>query len=99
MALKTGTHYILFIISALMLLAGNAMPVMSAYPEVPDSITIVRDSVLLNDSLRRVAALDSMKGYTIYADTSVWANDTDKVDTTPYSKNSLDAPVEYTASD
>ena len=82
-----------------MLLAGNAMPAMSAYSEVPDSVTVMRDSVLLNDSLRRVAALDSMKGYTIYADTSAWAKDTLKVDTTPYSKNSLDAPVVYTASD
>ena len=82
-----------------MLLAGNAMPAMSAYSELPDSITVMRDSVLLKDSLRKVAALDSMKGYTIYADTNAWAKDTLKADTTPYSKNSLDAPVVYTASD
>ena len=82
-----------------MLLAGNTMPAMSAYCEVPDSIAILPDSAMLNDSLRRVAALDSMKGYTIYVDSNTWAKDTAKVDTTPYSKNSLDAPVEYTASD
>mgnify|MGYP003306675243 FL=1 len=75
------------------------MPAMSAYCEVPDSIAILPDSAMLNDSLRRVAALDSMKGYTIYVDSNTWAKDTAKVDTTPYSKNSLDAPVEYTASD
>lgn len=69
----------------------------------PDSINLP-DSVLpsdtiLSDSLRKVAALDSMKGYTIHVDPSKWEKDTTAVDTTPRSKNSLDAPVEYTASD
>ena len=64
-----------------------------------DSIVSSRDSMLVADSLRRVAALDSMKGYTIYADSTQWAKDTLKTDTTPYSKSSLDAPVVYTASD
>ena len=82
-----------------MLLAGNTVPAMSAYCEVPDSIALMPDSLMLGDSLRRAAALDSMKGYTIYVDSSTWAKDTTKVDTVPYSKNSLDAPVEYTASD
>lgn len=82
-----------------MLLVGNAVPAMSAYCEVPDSIALMPDSLMLRDSLRRAAALDSMKGYTIYVDSTTWAKDTTKVDTVPYSKNSLDAPVEYTASD
>ncbi len=63
------------------------------------AISLGKDSTQLADSLRRVAALDSMKGYTIYVDSSTWANDTAKADTTPRSKSELDAPVEYTASD
>lgn len=61
--------------------------------------TIAQDSIHLQDSLKKQAALDSMKGYTIYADTTKWQKDTTKVDTTPQSKSSLDAPVVYTASD
>lgn len=99
----------------MMLLAGNVLPAKSSYSQVPDSVASVlndsvvprplrafssaKDSLHVMDSLRRVAALDSMKGYTIYADSSTWANDTAQVDTTPRSKNSLDAPVEYTAAD
>lgn len=63
------------------------------------SDTIAKDSLLASDSLKRAAALDSMKGYTIYADTTTWVRDTVKTDTTPKSSNSLDAPVMYTASD
>ena len=61
--------------------------------------TIAQDSIHLQDSLKKQAALDSMKGYTIYADTTKWQKDTTKVDTTPQIKSSLDAPVVYTASD
>ena len=60
---------------------------------------LTKDSLHIADSLKRVAALDSMKGYTIYADTNEWAKDTLKADTTPKSSNALDAPVVYTASD
>ncbi len=121
--MKTKTLQILFIVSALILLAGNRLPAKSAYGRMPVSTFMAEDSVLLSvkdsvllsardsallsamdsvhiaDSLRRVAALDSMKGYTIYADSSTWAKDTARVDTMPKSKSSLDAPVEYTASD
>ncbi len=118
--MKTKILQILFIVSALMLLAGKRLPAKSAYGHVPDStlslknpVLVPKDSVSMQmgaalsagdslhiaDSLRRVAALDSMKGYTIYADTNTWAKDTARVDTTPQSKSSLDAPVEYTASD
>lgn len=82
-----------------MVLAGKGIPATSAYYSMPDSIVALVDSLALRDSLRRVAALDSMKGYTIYVDSNTWAKDTAKVDTTPRSKSSLDAPVEYTASD
>lgn len=98
-ALKSKILYILFIASALILLAGTHMPAKSSLVGVPDSLYSFSDSVVLNDSLRRIAALDSMKGYTIYVDSSTLAKDTVKVDTTQYSKNSLDSPVEYTASD
>lgn len=83
----------------LIALAGNRIPAYSAYYNMPDSILSQADSLALTDSLRRVAALDSMRGYTIYADTNEWANDSAKADTTPVSKSSLDAPVVYTASD
>ncbi|MCM1446856.1 MAG: LPS-assembly protein LptD [Bacteroides sp.] len=93
--LKTKTFQILFIASVMILLAGNSLPAKSSYGRMPDSV----DSLHMADSLRQAAALDSMKGYTIYADSSTWAKDTAKVDTMPKSKNSLDAPVAYTASD
>ena len=82
-----------------MVLAGTHIPAKSAYYVCSDSITILKDSIAIADSLRKVAALDSMRGYTIYVDSTQWAKDTARVDTTPYSKNSLDAPVVYTASD
>ena len=82
-----------------MVLGGRCMPTASACVVVSDSVLSVKDSMVIADSLRMVAALDSMRGYTIYADTMQWAKDTLKRDTTPYSKNSLDAPVQYTASD
>lgn len=98
-----------------MLLAGSSLPAKSSYVHVPDSVAqvipdsiparIVRtfasaaDSLHFADSLRRAAALDSMRGYTIYADTSTWTKDTASVDTMPRSKSSLDAPVSYTATD
>lgn len=75
------------------------MPANCSRYAVSDSLVRAVDSVAMRDSMRRVAALDSMRGYTIYADTNAWANDTAKVDTTPRSKSSLDSPVEYTASD
>lgn len=73
---------------------GNADSTQSNHKTI-----LLKDSLHIADSLRRVAALDSMKGYTIYADTNEWAKDTVKVDTTPKSSNALDAPVVYTASD
>lgn len=82
-----------------MVLAGTHIPAKSAHYVCSDSITIFKDSIAIADSLRKVAALDSMRGYTIYVDSTQWAKDTARVDTTPYSKNSLDAPVVYTASD
>lgn len=82
-----------------MVLAGTHIPAKSAHYVCSDSITILKDSIAIADSLRKVAALDSMRGYTIYVDSTQWAKDTARVDTTPYSKNSLDAPVVYTASD
>lgn len=82
-----------------MLLAGKPLPAKASYLHSVDSIVSVRDSIKQQDSLRMVAALDSMKGFTIYTDSSTWVNDTAKVDTTPYSKSSLDAPVTYTATD
>ena len=82
-----------------MVLAGTHIPARSAHYVCSDSITILKDSIAIADSLRKVAALDSMRGYTIYVDSTQWAKDTARVDTTPYSKNSLDAPVVYTASD
>lgn len=82
-----------------MLLAGKPLPAKASYLHSVDSIVSVRDSIKQQDSLRMVAALDSMKGFTIYTDSSTWINDTAKVDTTPYSKSSLDAPVTYTATD
>lgn len=82
-----------------MVLAGTHIPAKSAHYVCSDSITILKDSIAIADSLRKVAALDSMRGYTIYVDSTHWAKDTARVDTTPYSKNSLDAPVVYTASD
>lgn len=94
-SLKTKTFQILLIASVMILLAGNSLPAKSSYGRMPDSV----DSLHVADSLKKVAALDSMKGYTIYADSSTWTNDTIKVDTMPKSKNSLDAPVAYTASD
>lgn len=94
-SLKTKTFQILFIASVMILLAGNSLPAKSSYGRMHDSV----DSLHVADSLKKVAALDSMKGYTIYADSSTWTNDTTKVDTMPKSKNSLDAPVAYTASD
>lgn len=97
--LRTKTLLILLITSTFMVLAGNGLPAMSVYAAMNDSIVSSRDSMLVADSLRKVAALDSMKGYTIYVDSTQWAKDTLKTDTTPYSKSSLDAPVVYTASD
>lgn len=82
-----------------MVLAGTHIPAKSAHYVCSDSITILKDSIAIADSLRKVAALDSMRGYTIYVDSTQWVKDTARVDTTPYSKNSLDAPVVYTASD
>ncbi len=84
-----------------MLLAGTQLPAKSAYGNVcaSDSVAVVKDSLLTADSLRRVAALDSMKGYTIYADSTTWANDSVKEDTVPRSRSMLDAPVEYRATD
>ena len=64
-----------------------------------DSIRAASDSIAVNDSLRKVFAKDSMKGYTIYADTNEWKKDSAQLDTTPVSKDALDAPVTYTASD
>lgn len=64
-----------------------------------DSIRAASDSIAVNDSLRKVFAKDSMKGYTIYADTNEWKKDSTQLDTTPVSKDALDAPVTYTASD
>jgi hypothetical protein len=44
-----------------MVLAGNGLPAMSVYAGMNDSIVSSRDSMLVADSLRKVAALDSMK--------------------------------------
>ena len=89
-----------------MLLAGSIRPANLAYYHTSaDSLRLDNDSVLkmdsalLNDSIRKAMALSNMKGYTIYADSADFVKDTAKVDTTPRSKNSLDAPVVYTASD
>lgn len=82
-----------------MVLAGTHIPVKASHYVYSDSIAIVKDSVAIADSLRKHEALSSMQGYTIYVDSTQWAKDTARVDTTPYSKNSLDAPVVYTASD
>lgn len=114
-SLKTKTFQIFLIASVMMLLAGNLLPAKSSCAHTPGSVARIlpdslspmplrafssaRDSLHVTDSLRRQAALDSMKAYTIYIDSSTWAKDTAKVDTTPHSKNSLDAPVAYTASD
>ncbi|MBQ5393364.1 MAG: hypothetical protein IIU52_06015, partial [Bacteroidaceae bacterium] len=98
--MRLKTFIILFITTSLMLLAGSIRPANLAYYHTPeDSLALEPDSVLLNDSLRKAMALSNMKGYTIYADSADFVKDTAKVDTTPQSKNSLDAPVVYTASD
>ena len=59
-----------------MVLGGRCMPTASACVVVSDSVLSVKDSMAIADSLRMVAALDSMRGYTIYADTMQWAKDT-----------------------
>ncbi len=92
-----------------MALAGNDLPAMNSFgtqraalslDTIPlQNISSRKDSIALADSLRRIAALDSMKGYTIYADTTTWVKDTVQRDTAQLSKNSLDFPVQYTASD
>jgi hypothetical protein len=90
-----------------MALAGNGLPAMNSL-STPKSVLVLdtlkqknilsrKDSVSMADSLRRIVALDSMKGYTIYADTTTWAKDTVQQDTMQRSKHSLDFPVQYTA--
>ena len=107
--LRARTFIIFFITSILVALAGNDLPAMNSFgtqraalslDTIPlQNISSRKDSIALADSLRRIAALDSMKGYTIYADTTTWVKDTVQRDTAQLSKNSLDFPVQYTASD
>ncbi len=64
-----------------------------------DSLQAALDSTHIADSLRMAEAMEKMEGYTIYVDSNTFARDTTALDTMPRSKSSLDAPVEYTASD
>lgn len=97
--MRTRTLVILFIVSALMVLAGNMLPAHAAYGGRPVSFVFSSDSADVKDSVRTVAPVDSMRGYTIYPDSDTWAKDTVSADTVKHSKSSLDAPVTYTASD
>ena len=64
---------------------------------IPENFEIPRDSIEKYGELGQ--PVDSTRGYTIYADTSLWSRDTTQVDTMRKSKSALDDPVEYTAKD
>ena len=64
---------------------------------IPERFQIPQDSIDKYGELGQV--VDSSKGYTIYADTSLWSKDTTQVDTMRKSKSALDDPVDYVAQD
>ena len=64
---------------------------------IPENFEIPKDSIEKYGVLGH--PVDSSKGYTIYADTSLWSKDTTQVDTMRKSKSALDDPVDYTAQD
>lgn len=77
--------------------------------ETADTVSVKRDSVLacaMPDSIlkklkshRDSVVGDSVHGYTIFADTNMWHEDTLHVDTMKKSKSSLEDPVMYSAKD
>lgn len=100
MALNSRLVAIFLITSLLLVLVDDTLSASCPFYSDRDSALVVSsDTVAIKDSIQRNHALESMQGYTIYADSTTMPKDTAKVDTLPQSKNTLDAPVTYTAKD
>lgn len=78
-------------------MASDSVEVTDTTPSQPAGPDDARDTAHVGG--RQEQPVDSTKGYTIYADTSLWNKDTTDVDTMRKSKSALDDPVEYAAQD